>query len=48
MSGFDFVPAWLVNWHDGNMFTDEKAIQAQAALVAAVYDAVRDKPNSSV
>ena len=45
MSGFDFVPAWLVNWHDGNMFTDEKAIQAQAALVAAVYDAVRDKPN---
>lgn len=45
MSGFDFVPAWLVNWHDGNMFTDQPAIDAQAALVAAVYDAVRDKPN---
>ncbi|MFD9700450.1 glycosyl hydrolase [Lentzea sp. NPDC059081] len=45
MSGFDFVPAWLVNWHDGNMFTDPLAVEAQAALVAAVYDAVRDKPN---
>lgn len=45
MSGFDFVPAWLVNWHDGNMFTDQAAIDAQAALVAAVYDAVRERPN---
>lgn len=45
MSGFDFIPAWLVNWHDGNMFTDQPAIDAQAALVAAVYDAVRDRPN---
>lgn len=45
MSGFDFVPAWLVNWHEGNMFTDPGAIEAQARLVAAVYDAVRDKPN---
>ena len=45
MSGFDFVPAWLVNWHEGNMFVDEAAIQAQAALVSAVYDAVRDRPN---
>ncbi|MFD6133904.1 glycosyl hydrolase [Isoptericola sp. NPDC060257] len=45
MSGFDFVPAWLVNWHDGNMFADQGAVDAQAALVAAVYDAVRDRPN---
>ncbi|UFU03586.1 glycosyl hydrolase [Ruania suaedae] len=45
MSGFDFVPAWLVNWHEGNMFTDPAAVQAQADLVAAVYDCVRDAPN---
>lgn len=45
MSGFDFVPAWLVNWHRGNMFTDPLAVEAQAALVAAVYEAVRDRPN---
>ncbi len=45
MSGFDFVPAWLLNWHRGNMFVDQPAIDAQAALVAAVYDAVRDRPN---
>ncbi|GAA2682924.1 hypothetical protein GCM10010428_51860 [Actinosynnema pretiosum subsp. pretiosum] len=45
MSGFDFVPAWLVNWHSTNMFTDQPAVEAQAALVAAVYDAVRDRPN---
>jgi endo-1,4-beta-mannosidase len=45
MSGFDFVPAWLLNWHAGNMFTDAGAVQAQADLVGAVYDAVRDAPN---
>ncbi len=45
MSGFDFVPAWLVNWHEGNMFVDEAAIAAQADLVSAVYEAVRDRPN---
>lgn len=45
MSGFDFVPAWLVNWHDGNMFVDEPAIRAQADLVRAVYDTVRDRSN---
>jgi hypothetical protein len=45
MSGFDFVPAWLVNWHKGNMFVDAGAIEAQAHLVSAVYDAVRDAPN---
>ncbi|GAB3249053.1 glycoside hydrolase 5 family protein [Kineosporia babensis] len=45
MSGFDFVPAWLVNWHAGNMFTDRPAVQAQADLVGAVYEAVRDAPN---
>jgi endo-1,4-beta-mannosidase len=45
MSGFDFVPAWLVNWHAGNMFTDAPAVQAQADLVAAIYATVRDRPN---
>lgn len=45
MSGFDFVPAWLVNWHDGNMFTDPAAVAAQADLVAAVHERVRDRPN---
>ncbi|MBT0768586.1 hypothetical protein KIH74_06590 [Kineosporia sp. J2-2] len=45
MSGFDFVPAWLVNWHAGNMFTDEPAVRAQAALVGAVYETLRDAPN---
>lgn len=42
LSSFDFVPSWLVSWHETNMFTDEQAINAQAALVEAVYDALCD------
>ncbi|SED74067.1 glycoside hydrolase 5 family protein [Ruania alba] len=38
MSGFDFVPAWLVNWHRGNMFTDPGAIEAQARLATVLHD----------
>lgn len=45
MSGFDFVPAWLVNWHGGNMFTDPVAIEAQADLVRAVHRRLLDQPN---
>ncbi|WP_051796993.1 glycoside hydrolase 5 family protein [Catenuloplanes japonicus] len=45
LSSFDFLPSWLSSWHRGNMFTDGPAIEAQAALVAALHTAVADLPN---
>lgn len=45
MSSFDFVPSWLVSWHESNMFTDPPAIQAQADLVGAVYETLSDLPH---
>lgn len=42
LSSFDFVPSWLVSWHESSMFADEPAIEAQCALVAAVYDTLAD------
>ncbi|MBN8883513.1 MAG: glycosyl hydrolase [Salana multivorans] len=44
MSGFDFVPAWLVNWHRGNMFTDPDAIAAQGELVRVLLDRLAPLP----
>ena len=29
LSSFDFVPSWLVSWHEGSMFTDQSAIEAR-------------------
>ncbi|BDR53240.1 hypothetical protein KIM372_11470 [Bombiscardovia nodaiensis] len=42
MSSFDFLPSWMLSWHKKNMFTDPAAVQAQAELVAAVYDDLHD------
>ncbi|KFI46964.1 hypothetical protein GA0061078_0724 [Bifidobacterium bohemicum] len=40
LSSFDFVPSWLVSWHETSMFDDEKAVQAQSELVGVLYDAL--------
>ncbi len=45
MSSYDFVPAWLTSWHGRNMFTDPAALEAQAALTAALHGALADLPN---
>ncbi|RBP98539.1 glycosyl hydrolase [Bifidobacterium aemilianum] len=45
MSSFDFVPSWLVSWHETSMFSDADAVQAQADLVKAVYDCLKDVPH---
>ena len=44
LSSYDFVPAWLTSWHQGNMFTDPGAVRAQADLVAALHAALADLP----
>lgn len=44
LSSFDFVPSWLASWHQGNMFTDPAAVQAQADLVSAVHAVLADQP----
>lgn len=45
MSSFDFVPSWLLSWHDRNMFTDEAAVEAQCQLISAVYHSLEDLPH---
>ncbi|WEV46202.1 glycosyl hydrolase [Bifidobacterium sp. ESL0690] len=45
LSSFDFVPSWLVSWHEGSMFTDDNAVAAEAKLVSALYDALADIPH---
>ncbi|MEV0387581.1 glycosyl hydrolase [Nonomuraea sp. NPDC050643] len=45
LSGFDFVPAWLTDWHRRSMFTDADAVAAQAALVDALDEHLHDLPN---
>lgn len=44
LSGFDFLPAWLLNWHRGNMFADPEARAAQADLVRTVHERLRREP----
>ncbi|MFI1337546.1 glycosyl hydrolase [Streptomyces sp. NPDC020845] len=45
LSGFDFVPSWLANWHRCSMFSDPDAIAAQALLVEAFDEQLHDLPN---
>ena len=45
LSSFDFVPSWLVSWHETSMFSDADAVAAQAALVDALYDALAGEAN---
>ena len=44
LSSFDFVPAWLVSWHERSMFSDPECVAAEAELVAALYGALQDLP----
>lgn len=42
LSSFDFVPSWLVSWHERSMFADQDCINAEAQLVSAVYGELAD------
>lgn len=45
LSSFDFYPAWTRTWHERNVFTDPDAIEAQAALITALGEALRERGN---
>jgi hypothetical protein len=44
MSSFDFVPSWLVSWHETSMFSDSDAVAAEAQLARELYDACAAQP----
>lgn len=44
LSSFDFVPSWLVSWHERNMFTDGEVIEAERELAQALEQALDDVP----
>ncbi len=45
LSSFDFVPSWLVSWHERSMFSDQECVNAEAQLISAVYEELADEPN---
>ena len=45
LSSFDFVPSWLVTWHERSMFSDAEAVEAEGRLALAVYEALSDLNN---
>ncbi|WP_432070283.1 glycoside hydrolase 5 family protein [Streptomyces sp. AA1529] len=45
LSSFDFLPSWTTTWHRRNLFTDPSAVQAQAAYLRTLAEALSDRPN---
>lgn len=45
LSSFDFYPEWTRSWHHRNVFTDPKAVAAQADLLRTLGHALADRPN---
>lgn len=45
LSSFDFIPSWLLTWHDKNMFTHPEALSGQAELVTRLGERLTDAPN---
>lgn len=44
LSSFDFVPSWLVSWHERNMFTDPEVVEAECDLARALVAALDSVP----
>ncbi|WP_124054578.1 glycoside hydrolase 5 family protein [Arcanobacterium ihumii] len=47
LSSFDFLPSWVVTWHDRNIFTDPDVVSAQKDLVHVLGDALKDVPGTT-
>lgn len=45
LSSYDFLPSWVTSWHAANLFTDEVAVAGEAALVAALAEALQGHPS---
>lgn len=45
LSSFDFLPSWVVTWHEANLFTDPVVRAGQTDLVAQLATRLREEPN---
>ena len=45
LSSFDFLPSWLVTWHERNMFTDPDVVASEAEYVRALAVEVSAREN---
>jgi hypothetical protein len=45
LSSFDFLPSWVVTWHEANLFTDPRVRAAQAHYLRTLGAALADRPN---
>ncbi|WP_354643799.1 glycoside hydrolase 5 family protein [Kitasatospora camelliae] len=45
LSSFDFLPSWVLTWHQRSLFTDRAVRDGLAAYVTEVARAVAERPN---
>lgn len=46
LSSFDFLPSWVVTWHQRNLFTDPQVVDGQQALVRTLARELADRPGA--
>ncbi len=44
LSSYDFLPSWVSSWHRDNLFSNERVMDGQRALVHAMGERLRDEP----
>ena len=46
LSSYDFLPSWVTSWHRENLFSSERIIDGQRALVTAMGNRLRSEPGA--
>lgn len=45
LSSYDFLPAWVITWHESNLFTDPLVKSGQRDLIGQLAQRLREEPN---
>ena len=45
LSSYDFLPSWVVTWHESNLFTDPLVKAGQTELISQLATRLREEPN---
>ncbi|OCA96301.1 Endo-beta-mannanase [Actinobaculum suis] len=46
LSSYDFLPSWVLSWHERNIFTDPQVVAAQQNLITTLAGALADIPHA--
>ena len=47
LSSYDFLPAWVITWHQSNLFTDPLVRSAQSDVIRQLAGRLREEPNAT-